>query len=302
MKAVVFDYSRVESLDEVLAILSDAGGQARIIAGGQSLVAMMAMRLARPETLIDINHVEALSGIGKAGALVTIRACTRQAVAEKSAVIAADVPLLAAALPYVGHIQTRNRGTIGGSLAHGDPTAEIFLTAMALRAEVVLASTGGTRILQIANFGLGPMQTAAEDDECLTEIRFPIPPRCLSIGTVVDEISPKAGDYAIVGVAVEVGLDDDGICRHLRLAASGASPVPVSANPVEIALLGSKLGSADVAGAARLLDPLLDPENDVQASAAYRRRVAAGMLVQAIELARDRALDRSQNQRQGDLT
>ncbi len=302
MKAAVFDYSRAESLDEVLAILSDAGGEARIIAGGQSLVAMMAMRLARPEILIDINHVEALAGIGTTSAVVTIRACTRQAAAEKSVVIAADIPLLAAALPHVGHIQTRNRGTIGGSLAHGDPTAEILLTAMALRAEVVLASTHGIRNLQIADFGLGPMQTAAADDECLTEIRFPIPPLGLSIGTVVDEISPKAGDYAVVGVAVEVGLDDAGICRHLRLAASGASPVPVSANPVEAALLGSTLGSADVAGAARLLDPLLDPESDVQASAAYRRRVAVGMLARAIELARDRALDRSQNQTKGDLT
>ena len=292
MKAASFEYSRAENLEQVLEGLANGGGEARIIAGGQSLVAMMAMRLARPERLIDINHVAALEGIEAGEDHVSIRACTRQATAGASALVARGVPLLAAALPLVGHIQTRNRGTIGGSLAHGDPTAEILLAATALGARVTLASLGGTRDLDIADFSLGAMETDARDDECLTEIHFPAPPPGLSIGVSVDEISPRAGDYAVIGAAAEVGLDGDGICRHARLASSGASPVPVLASPVMSALLGSRLEDNDIDAAARLLDPLLDPESDVQASAAYRRRVAPGMLARVISAARDQARER----------
>jgi CO/xanthine dehydrogenase FAD-binding subunit len=292
MKAASFDYSRAESLEQVLDALASAGGEARIIAGGQSLVAMMAMRLVRPELLIDINHVAALSGITEGDGAVVIKACTRQAHAAQSALVARDVPLLGAALPLVGHVQTRNRGTIGGSLAHGDPTAEIILAATALGATVALASLSGSRDLGLAAFSLGPMETAARDDECLVEVRFPTPPSGLSIGVGVDEISPRAGDYAIVGAAAELGLDESGICRHARLAASGASPVPVRAASVESALLGTKLDDGDVDAAARLVDPLLDPQSDVQASAAYRRRVAPGMLARVIKLARDQARSR----------
>jgi CO/xanthine dehydrogenase FAD-binding subunit len=289
MKAASFEYSRPESLEQVLEGLSKSGGDTRIIAGGQSLVAMMAMRLARPECLIDINHVAQLDGIEIGHGAVTIRAGTRQAVAGKSAIIAREVPLLSAALPLVGHIQTRNRGTIGGSLAHGDPTAEILLTAIALGARVTLASLAGTRVLDIADFSVGPMMTQARDDECLTEIDFPIPPGHLVIGVGVDEISPRAGDYAIIGAAAQIGLDDDGICRHVRLAVSGASPVPVSAPAVASALAGTGLDGGDIDEAVLLLDPLLDPESDVQASAAYRRRVAPGMLARVIKAARDQA-------------
>ena len=292
MKTASFEYSRADSLEQVLEGLSDSAGEARILAGGQSLVAMMAMRLARPERLIDINHVTGLAGIEAVDGFAVVRACTRQAVAAESSLIARDVPLLAAALPLVGHIQTRNRGTIGGSLAHGDPTAEILLTAIALGARVTLASVGGTRSLDIAAFSLGPMETRAGENECLTEIRFPIPPPGLSIGVCVDEISPRAGDYAVIGAAAQIGVDDGGICRHARLAVSGASPVPVFASHVEAALLGSRLDDKDIDEATRLLDPLLDPESDVQASAAYRRRVAPGMLARVIKSARDQTGNR----------
>ena len=289
MKAASFDYSRAASLEEVLELLAKADGDARIIAGGQSLVPMMVMRLARPGLLVDINRVASLAGIEERNGGTVIRAGTRQAMAARSALVARRIPLLAAALPHIGHIQTRNRGTIGGSLAHGDPTAEILLTAVALGAEIAMASSGGARTLPVSSFALAPMETAAEDDECLTEARFPAPPADLSIGVSVDEISPRAGDYALVGVAAEVGLDAAGLCRHLRLAASGAAPVPVRAAPVEAALVGTALVDRDVEAAARLLDPLLDPHSDVQASAAYRRRVTPGLLARAIRVARDRA-------------
>lgn len=289
MKAAAFDYTRAESLDEVLDLLANTGEEARIIAGGQSLVAMMAMRLARPERLIDINHVASLTGITSDAEHVVIKACTRQADTLRSALVAREVPLLAAALPHVGHIQTRNRGTIGGSLAHGDPTAEILLTAVALGARLTLASRAGRRTLEISAFSTGAMETSIREDECLAEVHFPRPPRGLSLGVSVDEISPKAGDYAIIGAAAEIGLDDAGACRHIRLSSSGASPVPVLAAPVMQALAGSRLDDASIDEATRLIDPLLDPETDVQASAAYRRRVAPGMLARAIRAARDQA-------------
>ncbi len=289
MKAAAFDFCRAESLEQVLEELSSAAGEARIIAGGQSLVAMMAMRLARPEKLIDINHVGALAGIDDGDGMVTIKACTRQATALQSAIITREVPMLAAALPYVGHIQTRNRGTIGGSIAHGDPTAEILLAATALGARVTLASIGGVRSLAVADFALGAMETAAREDECLTEVVFPKPPRELALSAAVDEISPRAGDYAVIGAAAEIGLDAEGRCRHARLASSGAAPVPVLASPVAQALAGSRLEDTEIDEAVRLLDPLLDPESDVQASAAYRRRVAPGMLARVIKRARDQA-------------
>lgn len=289
MKAAAFDYTRADSLEQVLNLLSRDGGEVRIIAGGQSLVAMMAMRLARPDHLVDINHVATLTGIETKDDLVTIKACTRQAVAMASNVIQREVPLLAAALPHVGHIQTRNRGTIGGSLAHGDPTAEVLLAAMALGARVTLMSSTGARTLDIAEFSNGAMQTTIGEDECLTEIHFPKPPSALSVGVAVDEISPRAGDYAIIGAAAELGLDKEGVCRHIRLASSGASPVPVPCIPTMESLIGSRLGNDEIDEAVRLIDPLLSPESDVQASAAYRRRVAPGMLARVIMAARESA-------------
>jgi CO/xanthine dehydrogenase FAD-binding subunit len=289
MKAAAFDYTRADTLDQVLELLSHGGDEARIIAGGQSLVAMMAMRLARPEHLIDINHVDALAGINTASDHVAIKACTRQAAAMASSAIKREVPLLAAALPLVGHIQTRNRGTIGGSLAHGDPTAEVLLAAVALGARLSLASIGGTRTLNIAEFSVGAMETAILDEECLTEIEFPKPPSALSIGVAVDEISPRAGDYAIIGAAAELGLAEDGSCGHIRLASSGASAVPVLCAAAMEALTGSRLGDSEIDDAVQLINPLLSPESDVQASAAYRRRVAPGMLARVIKMARDKA-------------
>ncbi len=296
MKAARFAYRRPESLEEALDLLAGAGGEARPIAGGQSLAPMMAMRLARPALLVDIARIAALAGIERrgggpeGGGTVAIRAATRQVDAERSAAVAAGAPLLAAALPWVGHIQTRNRGTVGGSVAHADPTAEIVLAAVALGAEVELASVRGRRTLAAAGFALAPMETAAGEDELLTEIRFPAPPAGLAVGAAVEEVAPRAGDYALVAAAAEVGLDGEGRCRHLRLAASGASPVPVRAAPVEAALDGSRLDDGAVEAAARAIGPLLDPESDIQATAAYRRRVAPGLLARAIRAARDRAL------------
>lgn len=290
MKAATFEYIRPTHIDEVVSELARAGTDARIIAGGQSLVPMMAMRLVRPELLVDINHVSELTGIGKNNDSVCVRAATRQADAGRSEIIARVVPMLAAAVPFIGHNQTRNRGTIGGSLAHGDPTAEVLLVAMALGATLDLRSEKGERSVNIKDFAVAPMETVMEEDECLVAARFQPAPTDLRVTAVVEEVAPRAGDYAILSVSAEIGLDLGGFCRHLRLGVSGATPVPFRPHMVEIALADSLLADDEVDDAVHLIDPVLDPESDVQASAAYRRRVAPGLLGRAIRTARDRAV------------
>ena len=289
MKAAAFDHVKATDPAQAVEILAGAGPDARMIAGGQSLVPMMAMRLVRPTLLVDISGMPALSGIDVAAASTEIRAVTRQVELEESDPVARHVPLLTAAMPLIGHRQTRNRGTVGGSLAHADPAAEIVLVALALDAEVSLLSISGERRLALSEFVVGPMETLARDDECLTGVRFPNAPRDLAVGAAIEEISPRAGDYAIIAAAAEIGLDRDGICRHARLAVSGASPIPLRAATVEQALLGRVPHDATIACATRLIDPCLDPASDLHASAAYRRRVAPGLLGRAIAGARQRA-------------
>ena len=287
MKAAAFDYVRPGSLEEVLALLARYGGDGRLIAGGQSLVPMMAMRLVRPSVLIDIGRVGELTGIIEPASSTVIRAATCQVIAERARSVRNRVPLLASAMPFVGHIQTRNRGTVGGSIAHADPTAEILMVASALGADVTLRSSHGIRQVPVADLVEGPMQTGLAEDECLTEIHFPLPPSSLRLGVAVEEISPRPGDFAIVGVAAEVGLDRAGRCRHARLAACGASPVPVRVSGMEEALLGTDLADSVVAETSQLLIPQLEPDSDIHASGEYRRRVAPRLLARAVCRARD---------------
>src|SRR6266852_9244226 len=170
LKAAPFEYARAASLSEVCALLATHGDGAKVLAGGQSLVPMMAMRLARPAWLVDINEIAALKFIAVERDVVRTGACARQCVVERDDTIAARVPLLRQALAWVGHVQTRNRGTIGGSLAHADPSAELPLVAQVLGARMMLRSGGGTRTLEAGDFFAGPMATAARPEECLEEI------------------------------------------------------------------------------------------------------------------------------------
>ena len=289
MKAAPFAYFRPGSLAEALELLAEPGPETRIIAGGQSLVPMMAMRLARPDRLVDIAGLEAVRGLACEAGQVVIGAGTVQAEAERSPVVAGGAPLLAAALAHVGHAQTRNRGTVGGSIAHADPAAEILLAAIALRAGVELASARGTRRLAVRDLAVGPMMTAAEDDELLVRVFMPVRPDGLGVGAAVDEVCARAGDFAVLAAAAEIGLDDEGVCRHLRLAVGGASPVPVAAEAAERALLGARPDADAIREATRLVTPLLEPEDDLRASAAYRRRVAPGLLARALARAVERA-------------
>lgn len=288
MKAVDFDYARPTGLDQALALLADGRREARVIAGGQTLVPLLAMRLVRPELLLDISAIDELHGIALDGDWLRIGAATRQRQAERSELVRQHLPLLAAALPWVGHIQTRNRGTVGGSLANADPSAEIPLVAVTLGAELRLRSPAGERRLGAAEFLQGPMQNALATNELLLEIAFPVSPGGRT-GAGFIEVNARASDFAILAAAAEVTLDGNGCCARASCGLGGASPVPFRAEATEAALIGGGLSDDAIAAACRLAEDGLDPTGDLQASAAYRRRVAPDLLARAIGAARDAA-------------
>ena len=288
MKAAPFDYMRAASIDEACRALADSDGEARIIAGGQTLVPLMAMRLARPALLIDINGIDEMSGIAVDGDHLIIGAGTRQAVVLASAIVKSHIPVLAEALSHVGHDQTRNRGTIGGSLCNADPSAELPLIARLLDAEMIARTTRGERAIGAAAFFDSAMTTALEPDECLTEIRFPIWP-AVRTGHGFHEVSIRDSDFALAAAAAQISLDAGGTCHRLHVALGGASPVPMRLSEVETALTGTTLEGATItAETARVMD-LADPQGDVHADAGYCRRVARVMVERAILSARDNA-------------
>jgi CO/xanthine dehydrogenase FAD-binding subunit len=288
MKAAPFDYTRVTSIDEACRALADGGDDARIIAGGQTLVPLMAMRLARPTLLIDINGIAELSGVSVESSELVIGAGTRQADVLASTIAKDNLPLLVDALSHVGHDQTRNRGTIGGSLANADPAAELPLIAKTLDAVMIARTVNGTRTIAAADFFESAMATALAPDECLTEIRFPLwqEPRT---GFGFHEVSIRDSDFALAAAAVQLTLATDGTCTRLNIAIGGASPAPMRLGEIETALVGTNLEDSLVHTETERLAALVDPQGDIHADAAYRRRVARVMTERALLSARDRA-------------
>ena len=282
MKPAPFDYVRPASLAEACALLA-ADQDARLIAGGQTLVPMLAMRLARPARLIDILRLPELAGIREENGTIVVGAATRQAQAERDAVIRASVPLLTQVLPWVGHPPTRNRGTVGGSVANADPSAEIPLAAVTLGAEILLATAQGERSAPADDFFIGAMLTTLGQGECIRAIRFPVWPH-KRIGTGFFEISARRSDFAFVAAAAQVALDDENRCIDVALGVGGVGDRPLRLDVA--ALKGTKLDEASVAGAVRAASVELEPANDLHASAAYRRRVAVTLGIRVIEQAR----------------
>jgi CO/xanthine dehydrogenase FAD-binding subunit len=287
MKAASFDYVRAKSLAEVCQALAAASPDGRIIAGGQTLVPLMAMRLARPRVVIDINDIEELVGIRMSGERLVIRAGTRQADALASDVVIEQLPLLAEALRHVGHTQTRNRGTIGGSLANADPSAEIPLVVRTLDAEIIATSNHGLRTIQAAKFFEAAMMTALTPEEVLTEVRFPVWPT-QGFGWGFEEISIRDSDFAIAAAAVQLVLDPKDVCAQIAIGIGGVDPAPFRAEPVEKALTGTVLDDATVEKACAVIADIVAPNSDVHATADYRRRVAVKLAARAIGAARAR--------------
>ncbi|MEE2996276.1 MAG: FAD binding domain-containing protein [Pseudomonadota bacterium] len=280
MKAAAFDYVRAVDVEEVCRLLADAGDQERkIIAGGQTLVPLMAMRMARPGMLIDINDVEGLSFIEDKGDHISIGGGTRQRALERSGIISQRLPLLAKAVRNVGHIQTRNRGTIGGSIVHGDPSAEIPMSALALEGSIVLRSASGQTETPLEGFFEAAMVTAIEPDQILTEVRIPVW-QSERTGTGFHETSSRQGDFAIVAAAAQIALSRDGSVCRAAITAGGVAPSPVKLRGVEKALIGRL--PKDLGPALDALDDEIDPDTDVHATAEYRSRVARRLVARAI--------------------
>jgi CO/xanthine dehydrogenase FAD-binding subunit len=285
MKPAPFDYVRPGTLAEACELL--AGDEdARLIAGGQTLVPMLAMRLARPAKLIDILRLPELAGIREEAGAVVVGATTRQAQAERNPVIRASVPMLARVLPWVGHPPTRNRGTVGGSIANADPSAEIPLVAVTLGADILLATTGGPTSMPADDFFIGPMLTTIGQGECVSAIRFPVWPH-RRIGVGFFEISARRSDFAFVAVAAQVALGDDGSCLDVALGVGGVGDRPLRLDVSS--LIGTELDAASVTDAVKAVSSDLDAMSDLHASAAYRRRVAGVLCIRALEQARTEA-------------
>ena len=287
MKPVAFEYARPATVGEACALLAK-DGNARVIAGGQTLIPMLAMRLARPSCLVDIARIPELSGIRDEGEFIAIGAATRQVVAERDPLVARIVPLLAKALPWVGHAPTRNRGTIGGSVANGDPAAEIPLVAVTLDATLVVQTAEETSELAAAEFYLGPMITALPEGAILTAVHFPVWTEG-RIGTGFHEVAARKSDFALVAAAAQVALDADGRCTALIAGLGGAGDIPVRLDAVTEALVGSRLEDSAVREAVEAATAELETADDLHASAAYRRRVASSLARRAIADARDEA-------------
>ncbi len=282
MKPAPFDYVRPATLAEACALL--AGDEdARLIAGGQTLVPMLAMRLARPARLIDILRLPELAGIREERGTVVVGATTRQAHAERDPVIRASVPMLARVLPWVGHPPTRNRGTVGGSIANADPSAEIPLVAVTLRADIILATTDGPTSMPADDFFIGPMLTTIGQGECVSAIRFPVWPQS-RIGVGFFEISARRSDFAFVAAAAQVALDEAGRCLDAALGVGGVGDRPLRLDVSS--LVGTELDAASIAEAVNAASDDLEAMSDLHASAAYRRRVARVLCIRALEQAR----------------
>lgn len=286
MKPPAFEYVAVASTEEAVAQLAAHGDDARLLAGGQSLMPILNMRLATPGRLVDLNRVGALSYIVERRGGVAIGAMTRQRTAERSELVATAVPLLAEALPWVGHTAIRNRGTIGGSLAHADPAAELPAVAVCLDARFTVRGEAGERTLAAREFFRGYLTTALAPTELLAEVWFPsaLP----GTGAAWIEFARRHGDYALVGVAAVVTLEGSTV-RRASLAVTGVDGVPVRAVDAERLLIGAPLSAESMAAAAESVRRTLEPQDDIHATAAYRRHLAGILIVRALTRAGDRA-------------
>jgi carbon-monoxide dehydrogenase medium subunit len=287
VKTPPFEYHVPDTLDEALALLAEHGDEARILAGGQSLVPLLAMRLARPAHLIDVNRIKALANTVDRGDTIAFGAMVREREAERSSMVRDAVPLLSEALPFIGHVATRNRGTIGGSMAHADASAELPAVAMVTNAEIVVRSSRGERTLPADDFFVGHFTSALADDECLTEVLMPRSPA--GAGWSFQEVARRHGDFALVGVGAMVALDRSGAIGEARIGLFGVGARAVRARAAEAAVVAAlpAPGTFDAAAEAAVAD--LEPASDVHGSAAFRRHLAGVTVRAALTTAAGRA-------------
>jgi len=289
MKLPDFKYEAPATVAEATALLAEYQDEANLLAGGQSLIPLLALRLAHPAVLVDINGLDELSGVSVTDGQVTIGALTREYVAEESETVAETLPLLASALPLIGHEAIRSRGTLGGSLAHADPAAELPAVARALDAEFVVRSELGERVIPAAEWFEGYLTTSRRPDEILVEVRFPVAEP--GTGVAFQEVARRHGDFAMVGLATSLTLTD-GMITDARLAFSGIADVPVRAAEAESLLVGQQLSAELFEEAARAATAPLDPPADLHGTSEYRKKVAAVLVRRGLRAAADNAYER----------
>jgi carbon-monoxide dehydrogenase medium subunit len=288
MKPAPFRYIAAHSLAEALEAKAALGDEARFLAGGQSLVPTMNFRLTQPAVLIDINPLGALAGIGEtADGRRRIGALTRYRDLERNPAIPRDLPLIHEALPHIAHPQIRNRGTVGGNLAHADPASEMPAIVVALDGQLRAQSVRGERWIAAQDFFAGALTTALEPDEMLTDVELPVaPPRS---GACFMELSRRRGDFAIIGVAAWIRLDDAGCCAEARIALCNAGDGPVFADEASRMLRGQAIGDAEIAAAADAVQTDIDPGGSIHASQAFQRHIASVLTARAVTTALLRA-------------
>jgi len=287
VKPAPFDYHRAADVGDAVRVLRETE-DGKLIAGGQSLIALMNLRLARPALLVDLNPLTELDYIEpRADGGLAIGAMTRQRSLERSALVRERCPLMTEALPLVAHAAIRNRGTIGGSLAHADSGSELCSVSLAVDARMRLHGPGGDREVPAADFFLGPFTTALAEDEIITEIIIPGPP--MRAGSAYAEVARRQGDFALVGVGSVIGLAEDGTVSHARVACISVGPRALRARHAEDCLLGERPGEAAITRAAELVGQDIEPAGDLHASAAFRQHLARVLTAQVLRSAAARA-------------
>ena len=284
MKPPRFQYCAPQIVDDALALLEQQGDEAKILAGGQSLVPLLNMRLAAPAYLIDINRLSELNYIQPEDEYLAIGATVRQSQVERSALVQERHPLLTEAIWHIGHMQIRNRGTVAGSIAHADPAAELPTLLVCLDGSVLLQQSGGERLLKADTFFQGYLETALEPQEMVVEVRFPwVDPRA---GRAFLEFARRSGDYALVGAAAVLTPGEDGTCQQAQLAYSGVAGAPIRATEVENLLEGNALNEQILDEASQLARSVVSEDmNDIHATAEYRRVLIAELTRRVLQIA-----------------
>ncbi|WP_108022425.1 FAD binding domain-containing protein [Melghirimyces profundicolus] len=288
MKPASFDYYRPDTVDEALQLLDEAEDEGKILAGGQSLVPIMNMRLATPQCIIDVNGLNGLDTIRYESGLMKIGALSRQRCLEQNNLVKEKVPLIAEAAPFIGHTQTRNRGTIGGSLVHADPSAEIPLSLLVLDAQAVIRSCDEERTVPVSDFFVTYLTTDIMPNEMLTEIQ--IPTEGIPQGYAFVEFSRRHGDFALVDAACLIDTDEQRRITSVRLALGGVDAIPVLSEDATELLVGEKLSSRLLEEVGRAVQAEVDPDEDLHASREYRRHLAGVFAKRAVRLAYQRAI------------
>ncbi|MEK7386734.1 MAG: xanthine dehydrogenase family protein subunit M [candidate division NC10 bacterium] len=282
MNPAKFDYHAPTTVEQALELLGRYGGDAKVLAGGQSLMPLLNFRLSRPAALVDLNRIPSLAYVREQDGQVRFGAMTRQRTIEFSPVVRERVPLLGEATRWVGHLPIRTRGTIGGSIAHADPSAEYPAVLTALEGEVVARGPKGERVIKAKDLFQTYLTTSLTPDEILVEVRLPAMPA--GAGYALEEFARRHGDFAIIGIAAMV-VKDGARCKLARLATAGAGPVPVRLRAAEEILERDGLGDAAIEAAARRASELVSPDADIHASADYRRHLTGVLTKRALKRA-----------------